>query len=59
MTSKIPDGRRSLPRARARGTHSMRWRDAPRVLARTLVYGGLIAASIVLWWAVANLVIGR
>lgn len=58
MSSKMPDSRGDATRAKVRDANPPRLKDAPRAIARTLVYAGLIAASIVLWWAFGRLVLG-
>lgn len=59
MTSHVPDphgdlgkdkGRKERPKGRLKAAH--------RAILRTLVYAGVIAASIVLWWAVVRFVMG-
>ena len=54
----MPDPRVDAIKAKGRDANPLRLRDAPRAIARTLVYAGLIAASIVLWWAFGRLVLG-
>lgn len=58
MNSKMPDRRVDAIKAKGRDANPLRLKDAPRAIARTLVYAGLIAASIVLWWAVGKLALG-
>jgi hypothetical protein len=58
MSRKMPDRRVDAIKAKGRDANPLRLRNAPRAIARTLVYAGLIAASIVLWWAFGRLVLG-
>jgi len=58
MNSKTPDGRRDATKARGRDATPLRLSDAPRAIARTAVYAGLIAVSILLWWAIGKLALG-
>jgi hypothetical protein len=58
MSSKMPDSPGDATKAKGRDANPVRLRDAPRAIARTLVYAGLIVASIVLWWALGRLVFG-
>lgn len=58
MSSKMPDRRRDASKAKGRDANPLRLKDVPRVLARTLVYAGLIAVSILLWWALGKLALG-
>jgi len=58
MSSKMPDSRRDATKAGSRATTPLRLRDTPRAILRTLVYAGLIALSILLWWAIGRLALG-
>ncbi|WEK51503.1 MAG: hypothetical protein P0Y66_05720 [Candidatus Kaistia colombiensis] len=58
MIRKIPDHQRDIAKAKGRDAIPLRWKDAPRAIARTLVYAGIIAASILLWSAIGRLFIG-
>jgi len=58
MSSQIPDHRRNIAEAKGRAAAPLGWKAAPRAIARTLVYAGIIAASILLWWAIGRLFIG-
>jgi hypothetical protein len=58
MSSKMPDSRRNATKAGSRAAMPLRLRDTPRAIARTFVYAGLIAVSILLWWAIGKLALG-
>lgn len=58
MSSQIPDHRRDIAEAKERAAVPLGWKDAPRAIARTLVYASIIAASILLWWAIGRLFLG-